>query len=54
MTDSRAQSDAERVRQKSRELGETARDSAHHKLQQGQDKVDEYKVRSVVSFTQSI
>jgi len=47
MPDSRAQGDAERVRQKSRELGDTARDSVHNKLQQGQDKVDEYRVRAV-------
>ncbi|KAF9792577.1 hypothetical protein BJ322DRAFT_1030063 [Thelephora terrestris] len=43
MSSSHARSDAERVKQKSRELGETAKDSAHHKLQQGQDKVDEYR-----------
>lgn len=46
--DPRAQSDAERMKQKSRELGETAKDSAHRKLQQGQDKVDEYRVRAAV------
>ena len=47
MSDPRVQGDAERVRQKSRELGDTAKDSAHNKLQQGQDKVDEYRVRAV-------
>ena len=39
--------DAERLKQKSRELGDTAKDSAHNKLHQGQDKVDEYRVRAV-------
>lgn len=47
VADPRAQNDAERLKQKSRELGETAKDSAHHKLQQGKDKVDEYRVRAV-------
>lgn len=47
MSDPRVQGDAERVRQKSRELGDTAKDSVHNKLQQGQDKVDEYRVRAV-------
>lgn len=51
LSDSHAQGDAERVKQKSRELGETAKDSAHHKLQQGQDKVEEYRVRVTVSLT---
>jgi len=43
MSDPRAQSDAERVKQKSRELGDTAKDSVHNKLQRGQDRVDEYR-----------
>jgi len=43
MWDPRARSDAERMKQKSRELGDAAKDSAHNKLQQGQDKVDEYR-----------
>ena len=47
IADPRTRGDAERVRQKSRELGDTAKDSARNKLQQGQDKVDEYRVRSV-------
>ena len=38
--------DAERMKQKSRELGDTAKDSAHNKLHQGQGKVDEYRVRA--------
>jgi hypothetical protein len=51
VADSRAQSDAERVKQKSRELGDAAKDSVHHKLQQGQDKVDEYRVCAALSLT---
>jgi len=47
MSDPRARSDAERMKQKSRELGDTVKDSAHNKLQQGQDKADEYRVRAV-------
>jgi len=35
------------MKQKSRELGDAAKDSAHNKLHQGQDKVDEYRVRAV-------
>lgn len=42
-----ARPDAERVKQKSHELGDAAKDSAHNKLQQGQNKVDEYRVRTV-------
>jgi hypothetical protein len=44
MPDPRAQRDVERLKQKSHELGDTAKDSVHNKLQQGQDKVDEYRV----------
>ena len=51
MTDPRARGDAERMKQKSRELGEAAKDSAQHKLHQGQDKADEYRVRAVLSLT---
>ena len=47
MPGTRAQGDADRVKQKSRELADTAKDSAHNKLQQGHDKVDEYRVRDV-------
>ena len=51
MADSRSQSDAERVKQKSQELNEAVKDSAHRKLHQGQDKVDEFKVcRAFDSF----
>ena len=46
-SDPRARGDAERIKQKSRELGDTAKDSAHNKVHQGQDKVDEYRVRAV-------
>ena len=45
MSDSHAHSDAERLKQKSGELGDAARDSVHNKLQQGQNKVDDYRVR---------
>ena len=38
------------MKQKSRELGETAKDAAHNKLHQGQDKVDEYRVSAVQLF----
>ena len=44
-SDPRARGDAERMKQKSRELEATAKDAVHNKLQQGQDKVDEYRVR---------
>jgi hypothetical protein len=48
MPDPRAQRDVERLKQKSHELGDTAKDSVHNKLQQGQDKVDEYRVCAVI------
>lgn len=48
MSDSRGRSDAERMKQKSRELSETAKDSAQHKLQQGQDRAEEYRVRAIL------
>ena len=47
VSDPRARSDAERLKQRSRELGDTAKDSAHNKLRQGQGKVDEYMVRAI-------
>ena len=47
MLDPRARADHERLKQKSRELGEAGKDSVHNKLQQGQDKADEYRVRAV-------
>ena len=47
VSDPRAQGDAQRMKQKSRELSDTAKDSAHNKLQQGQGKVDDYMVRAV-------
>ena len=49
-SDPRARSDAERVKQKSHELSDTTKDSVHNKLQQGQNKVDEYRVRVLQPF----
>jgi len=43
ISDPRVRGDAERMKQKSRELGDAAKDSAHNKLHQGQDKADEYR-----------
>jgi len=54
MSDPHAQGDAERVKQKSRELGDAAKASVHNQLQQGQDKADEYRVRTVVTFRVSL
>ena len=51
MSDPRARSDAERVKQKSHELSDTAKDSVHNKLQQGQNKVDEFRVRALHVLT---
>ena len=45
MSDPHAQGDAERLKQKSGELRDTVKDSVHSKLQQDQDKVDEYRAR---------
>jgi len=41
--DPRSRADAERLKRKSHELGDTVKDSAHNKLRQGQGKVDEYR-----------
>ena len=41
---------AQNVKQKSRELGDAAKDSAQNKLHQGQEKVDEYRVRGRHNF----
>jgi len=43
VSDPRAQSDAERLKQKSGELGDTAKDSVRNKVEQGQEKMDEYR-----------
>lgn len=50
--DPRSRADAERIKRKSHELGDTVKDSTHNKLRQGQGKVDEYRVR-VGSFSRS-
>ena len=47
VSDPRAQSDAERLKQKSGELGDTAKDSVRNKVEQGQEKMDEYRVRAL-------
>lgn len=47
VSDPRAQSDAERLKRKSGELGDAAKDSARSKIEQGQEKMDEYRVRAL-------
>jgi len=54
MSDPRVQGDAERVKQKSRELGDTAKASVHNQLQQGQEKADEYRVRAFMASRVSL